>query len=307
MIWTVLASSVGGFFVGLLATYWAGRLCEFVPSRSWYWVTGLVTAAIFASFLVANLAFECQVISEVRPQGYWRHGRIAYHLILTTLLIAATATDFRDFVIPDQITVPGTIIGIGAAVFSADLQMIHLWVDWNQAVIDLRGPFIPEWMDTHRHLHGLTWSCAGLVAGGGITWIVRWVSSAVLGQEALGFGDVTLMAMIGSFIGWQPVIFVFMLAPFCGAVVAIVAKLISNRPIIPYGPYLCAAAIAVLFTWRWLWEWEPNSQISIRRLFGDWVGLLILAGTAVGALAVLLGMVRLYRMIPGRRRDPVDD
>ncbi len=46
----------------------------------------------------------------------------------------------------------------------------------------------------------------GLIAGGGLTWILRLVSSVLLGQEALGFGDVTLMAMIGSFVGWQPIL-----------------------------------------------------------------------------------------------------
>jgi leader peptidase (prepilin peptidase)/N-methyltransferase len=270
-------------------------------------VTGIGTAAIFAGFLVANLGFDCQMTIKVQPDVFWRYGRIAYHLILITLLIAATATDFRDYVIPDQITLPGMVIGVAAATFSGDLQTMHLWIDWNYEEIGLQSAYVPAWLDNHRHLHGLAWSIAGLVVGGGLTWIVRWVSSLILGQEALGFGDVTLMAMIGSFIGWQPVIFVFLLAPFCGVMVAIIAKLVTNRPIIPYGPYLCAAAIGVMFSWRWLWEWEPNSQVSIRRLFGDWIGLLILAGTAIAALAVLLGFLRIYRMIPGRRRDTIDD
>ena len=35
----------------------------------------------------------------------------------------------------------------------------------------------------------------------------------------MGFGDVTLLAMIGAFVGWQGVIVVFFLAPFAGAVI----------------------------------------------------------------------------------------
>ena len=65
----------------------------------------------------------------------------------------------------------------------------------------------------------------------------------MLGQEAMGLGDVTLMAMIGSFLGWQPVLFVFLLAPFCGIVVGLVAKTMLNRSYVPYGPYLSVAAL----------------------------------------------------------------
>ena len=57
-----------------------------------------------------------------------------------------------------------------------------------------------DWIKESHHLHGLAWSLAGLAAGAGITWLVREISSRVLGQEALGAGDVTLMAMIGAIV-----------------------------------------------------------------------------------------------------------
>ena len=37
----------------------------------------------------------------------------------------------------------------------------------------------------------------GIAAGGGFIWAVRIVASRLLGREAMGFGDVTLLAMIG--------------------------------------------------------------------------------------------------------------
>ena len=63
-------------------------------------------------------------------------------------------------------------------------------------------------MGTHRHLHGLASSLAGIAVGAGSTLLVRVVSSRILGHPALGLGDVTLMAMVGSYIGWQPVILI---------------------------------------------------------------------------------------------------
>ena len=54
----------------------------------------------------------------------------------------------------------------------------------------------------------------GMAVGGAIIWTVRNIGRLVLGQEAMGFGDVTLMCMFGAFLGWQACLIVFFLAPF---------------------------------------------------------------------------------------------
>ena len=231
-----------------------------------------------------------------------------YHGVLVALMLAATWYDLRHTEIPDGITVPGMLIGLGCATLSGDLQMIHLWMDWNPVAEHLHGGdvVIPEWIREHRHWHGLAWSAAGLACGGGLTWLVRSVSGLVLGREALGLGDVTLMAMIGSFVGWQPVLFIFLLAPFCGLVVGLLARVLTNRPFVPYGPFLAAAASVVLLAWRWIWLFPPNSPrggFAVRNLFGDAVSLAILGGTALAAFCLLLVIVRLYGAIPVRGRD----
>jgi leader peptidase (prepilin peptidase)/N-methyltransferase len=279
-----------------------------VKVAGWGTAMELATAALFAGFVVAKLRFGCQDVVEVQPDEFWRYGRIVYHLILIALLVAATGTDFRDYVIPDRIVIPGLLIGIAGAVFSGDLQTIHLWVDWNQEIPGYRGAFIPQWIKDHHHWHGLAWSLTGAATGAALTWTVRALSSWVLGQEALGFGDVTLMAMIGSFLGWQPVLAVLVLAPFCGLLVAMFVRIFAGRIIIPYGPFLAAATLIVLFGWRWLWTFEIDTglrePLSVRRLFGDWVAVLILAGIALAALLVLLTLLRMYRSVPGKKREP---
>ena len=142
-----------------------------------------------------------------------------------------------------------------------------------------------------------------MACGGGLTWLVRAVSRLVLGREALGLGDVTLMAMIGSFVGWQPVLFIFLLAPFCGLVVGLLARVLTNRPFVPYGPFLAAAATVVLLAWRWIWLFPhnaPRGGFAVRNLFGDAVSLAILGGTSLAAFCLLLVVVRLYGAIPVR-------
>ena len=291
---TVVAFAVG-LIVGRFLNRWANRLCETPPRRKELGATVLLTASLFALATFVIIALEGQYVSEVLPNVGWRFGRWIAHLGLLALLIVATATDLREYVIPDQITLPGIVLGVLLAIAAGDTQLMHFWVDWNHPLVSVQGPEIPAWLKDHPHLHGLMWSLAGAAAGAGVTWLARGISSAVLGQEAMGLGDVTLMALIGSVLGWQAVPFVFLFAPFCGIFVGLAVKLILNRPYVPYGPYLSVAAVIVMLTWKWIWSWEPTPHVSIRKLFGDLPSLGILAGVSLVLLLLLLGGIRWWR------------
>ena len=85
-------------------------------------------------------------------------------------------------------------------------------------------------------------SLVGLAVGGCMIWSVRIVGGWSLGREAMGFGDVTLLAMIGAFLGWQACLLVFFLAPFAGLVIGIGRWAFRLGNEIWYGPFLCLAA-----------------------------------------------------------------
>jgi leader peptidase (prepilin peptidase)/N-methyltransferase len=248
----------------------------------------LATGCLFAGYVVAAVRFNCQQISEVRPDDFWRFARIPYHLVLLTLLVAATATDLRRFLIPDQITFGGTAIGVFGAMLSGQLQMVHLWVDWNQEIPGIAGPFIPAWLDSNRHLHGLAWSVTGAIVGLGLAGFLRAASSLILRREAFGLGDLTLMAMIGSFLGWQPTVFVFAMAPLIAMIVVLPLRVLVKQSYLPYGPFLAAGTVIVLFTWRSLW-------LSTRLIWGDPQTIAIIAAAVAVALTILLAGLRLYR------------
>ncbi|WP_298868953.1 A24 family peptidase [uncultured Gimesia sp.] len=268
----------------------------------------LATGGLFALFYYLTVNLRClEVPSVVPPEGMFE-WRLLSHYLLLILLIAATSIDFREYLIPDQITFTGMIIGILGATVAGQLQVMHVWVDWNQAIPGLSGPYIPDWIKVHSHWHGLTFSLTGLIVGGGLTWILRVVSSVLLGQEALGFGDVTLMAMIGSFVGWQPVLLILPLAPLCGLLIGFLSRAVTGKTYLPYGPYLCAATLIVLMGWKWIWlaEWPATipgapPEFSIRKLFGDVIGLAVIGGIALGALILMLLLLRIYRAIPVKR------
>lgn len=303
--WLLTATALlVGWGIGLLLAVWVNRLCEAPPRPGETRVTATMTAGLFALATFVIVFLESQRVTEVTPDVAWRFGRLIAHLGLLALLVAVTATDLREYIIPDQIAVSGIVLGVLVATVSGDVQLIHFWVDWNHPLVALQGPEIPQWLQPHPHWHGLVWSVTGAAIGAGVTWLARGISSIVLGQEAMGFGDVTLMAMIGSFLGWQPILFVFLLAPFCGLVVGVLVKSLLNRPYVPYGPYLSAATVVVMLSWRWIWSWEPTPRVSIRKLFGDLPSLAILAGVSLGLLLLLLGVVRWWRGGPPNLNQP---
>jgi len=237
------------------------------------------------------VVWRVQQIPEVGPSEFGRFCQILFQLALISLLVALTITDVWEYIIPDQIVLVGIAIGLGAHLFSGELQIQHIWVDWNPEVPGYRGQYFPPWIDRYRHLHGLVVGLAGLLTGAGITWAVRFVSSAILGQETMGFGDVTLMAMIGSFLGWQPILFVFALAPLTGLLISVVQRLLGGKTYLAYGPFLALACFLVLMTWKFLWT-------PLRYIFGHPPSLAIVIGAASAAFVVLLILLRLYRAIP---------
>ena len=136
-----------------------------------------------------------------------------------------------------------------------------------------------------------------------MAWVVRRVSGWVLGMPALGEGDVWLMAMIGAFLGWQPTVLAFAIAPIAALVIGLPTKALLGRPYIPYGPFLAFGAVVVLFTWRWLWTFEVGlgsalnrenrqTRFRLRDVFGDPWLMMGVSAVVVVALVLMLGWRR---------------
>ncbi len=122
------------------------------------------------------------------------------------------------------------------------------------------GPLCVSWVWS---LGGAAWtslltSLVGLTFGGGLIWAVRIIGTYSLGREAMGFGDVTLMAMIGAFFGWQPALIIFFLAPLAALAIALGQFLFTGRHELAFGPYLSLSAVILLVYWPRIWSWaEP--------------------------------------------------
>lgn len=132
-------------------------------------------------------------------------------------------------------------------------------------------------------------SLLGLACAGGITWAVRIAASAALRVQALGFGDVTLMAMIGTYVGWQPSILIFFFAPLMAVLIVVIQYLLTGEKAAPYGPYLCAATLAVLVGWNGLWFGWAMPVFALGLAI---VGILAVCVVAMGAMLWIWRLIR---------------
>ena len=325
----ILAVTTGGIVLGRLAAGWAVRVLCDLPSTdlarcarcetecSWWqrwcglgiircrqcgnrWTawwplaTSLVLTIVFAGYAWLLTVKNCQNVAEVQPATPMHLLRLPYHLAFLLLLTVATLTDLLDYVIPDEVVITGILIAIVGAVVSGDLQLIHIWVNWDAQVPGFYGPYLPDWMKHHQHLHGLAWSVAGMASGASLVWLIRKISSWMLREPAMGLGDVTLMAMIGAFIGWQPALCAITIAPLTAIVVGLAVHSVTGRTFVAFGPYLAISTIIVLGTWRWIWA-EP---LLMRDVFSHWPSILGLVSGALAALVVLLGGLRMFLTLP---------
>ncbi len=111
------------------------------------------------------------------------------------------------------------------------------------------------WFVGGERFRGLQSALVGLAVSAGLVWSIREGASRSLGREAMGLGDVTLMAMVGAWVGWQASVLTFFLAAFIGLAHGLVQLVRHRENELPYGPSLCLACAAVVLGWRPLWQW----------------------------------------------------
>jgi leader peptidase (prepilin peptidase)/N-methyltransferase len=188
-------------------------MLENIPLVSFIWQRGQCTAchqAIswrypFIELLSASLAIILA----------WQFGftwQLLGALTLTWILLALSMIDFDHQLLPDSLTLPGLWLGLGVNLF-------NLYTNIEASVI-------------------------GAIAGYLFLWSVYWVFKLLTGKEGMGYGDFKLLALLGAWLGWQPLPSIVLISSFLGALVGISLIIIrqhdKNVPI-PFGPYLAFA------------------------------------------------------------------
>ena len=101
---------------------------------------------------------------------------------------------------------------------------------------------VPLWLDA------FSGSVLGFLVGGGVVWLIRILGSLAFGKEAMGLGDVHLMAGVGACVGWVDSTLAFFLSAFVGLGWTAVASISKGKGArsLPLGPSLALATILVL-------------------------------------------------------------
>ena len=97
-----------------------------------------------------------------------------------------------------------------------------------------------------HHIGGLTAALFGYLIGGLWIWGTRILGTLAFGKEAMGLGDVHIMAAVGAVAGWMAPSIAFFVAPVFGLIWALYLWLRRNQRELPYGPWLAAASVAVM-------------------------------------------------------------
>jgi leader peptidase (prepilin peptidase)/N-methyltransferase len=170
-------------------------------------------AAISARYVLVEVVTALAFVGQAALMPEVSVG-LASRLVLTALLVALAATDLETFRLPNPLTLGGLAAGLIFSVF---------------------GP--PGPMD----------AALGVLAGGGILLAIRWAWLSATGTDAMGLGDVKMLAMIGAFLGWQQVFVVLLLSTVVGALVGVgvsVARRGTLQTRLPFGVFLAVAAYA---------------------------------------------------------------
>ena len=168
------------------------------------------------------------VTGAVFVAGYLMYGwtpLLATRLAFACAMVVLFAIDFRHYILPNVITVPGILVGF---------------------VLSLMLP--PGWKS----------SLIGLVAGGGVLFLISEGYYRLRGVEGLGMGDVKMLSMIGAFLGWPLMLVTLVLASFAGSIIG-VGMIASGRggmkAALPFGTFLAVGALTAAVAGDAIVDW----------------------------------------------------
>jgi len=187
-----------------------------IPVISWlYPLIELATAAIWAGMV-------------------WQHGpslEAARGAVFFTILLGIAMTDARTYLIPDEFSLGGLVIGL---LFS-----------------------VPD------GLPGFGQAVLGAAVGFGVLWAVGTLGTWIFRKDAMGGGDIKMMAMVGAFLGWQGVLLTIFLGALLGTVIFVPISIVKRGKLVPFGIFLALGAAATWLAGPALIGWYRTSVLGL--------------------------------------------
>jgi leader peptidase (prepilin peptidase) / N-methyltransferase len=155
----------------------------------------------------------------------------------SAIMVALIFCDLEKRILPDQFTIGGMLIGLAFAFFVPVPDIMAKTLYWL-----LTREELPASVQSPAESALGAFMPAMLLWGGG------WLYFKIRHREGLGFGDVKLVAMAGSFLGLQGALLTLILGSISGSVIGYgYIKLTGKDPStyeLPFGTFLGAAGLA---------------------------------------------------------------
>jgi leader peptidase (prepilin peptidase)/N-methyltransferase len=161
--------------------------------------------------------------------------------LLLSLLVVLVFVDYEHQILPNVVTIPGTLAGILLSPFQAEGAYRDI------LTFSAASALSP---DTLEGLLPWLGSTIGAVIGGGILFVVGYGYQLVRKRHGLGMGDVKMMAMVGAFLGWRSALLTIFAASFAGSIVGLFLILFRGKNLqhkLAFGTFLGVGAAAMLF------------------------------------------------------------
>ncbi len=186
---------------------------DLIPVFSYLWLRGRCRSCGVGIGLRYPLVELATAVAFGAAVARWGSSLAALQAaVFLSLLIVACLTDLQTGIIPNRVTVPGTIVGLALAAV---------------------GPA------------SLVTAVLGVIAGGGTLLLL-----ALISRGGMGGGDIKLGALMGAFLGWPHIGVALAVAFLAGGVAGMglmAAQRKRRRDEITFGPFLGAGAVAALF------------------------------------------------------------
>jgi leader peptidase (prepilin peptidase)/N-methyltransferase len=164
--------------------------------------------------------------------------------VLCAIAVALIFCDLEKRLLPDELTKGGVALGLCFAPFVPVPDFTA------RMIFSLAGVELPEWS------RSLAESALGATLPAFVLWFGGWVYFKIRHREGLGFGDVKLVAMVGSFLGVRGALVTLVLGSFAGSVIGYAYIKIAGKDTatfeLPFGSFLGAATLVAAVSSRLL-------------------------------------------------------